>query len=91
MITTIHFDLPINISESLHSEAEQQAKIAYIMTLLKHGAISSGVVGQILKISRLEVLELMSQYEVTIFPEQSREQLEQEVTETLQLLKDSSV
>ncbi|ELS00240.1 UPF0175 family protein [Gloeocapsa sp. PCC 73106] len=82
MTTTIHFNLPISISESLHSEAEEQAKIAYIMTLLKHGEIGSGVAGKLLGISRLEVLELMAQYGVTIFPEQSREDLEQEVLET---------
>jgi predicted HTH domain antitoxin len=89
MTTTIHFDLPIDISASLHSKAEQQAKIAYIMTLLKHGEISSGVAGKLLGISRLEVLELMSQYGVTIFPEQSREELEREISETLELLENS--
>ena len=57
MSITVQFDLPINISESLHSQAEEQAKIAYIMTLLKHGEISSGVAGKLLGISRLEVLE----------------------------------
>jgi hypothetical protein len=41
MTVTIQFDLPIKISESLHSEAEEQAKIAYIMTLLKHGEITA--------------------------------------------------
>jgi predicted HTH domain antitoxin len=88
MSISIQFDLPINIAESLHLEAEEQAKIAYIMTLLKHGEISSGVAGKLLGISRLEVLELMAQYKVTIFPEQSREELTQEVSETLDLIKD---
>jgi len=41
-----------------------------------------------LGVSRLEVLELMGQYGVAIFPDQNREELEQEVTETLQLLED---
>lgn len=91
MTITIQFDLPINISESLHLEAKEQAKTAYIITLLKHGEISSGVAGKLLGISRLEVLELMSQYGVTLFPEQSREELEQEVSETFELLKDSAV
>jgi predicted HTH domain antitoxin len=82
MSVSIQFDLPINIAESLHLEAEEQAKIAYIMTLLKHGEISSGVAGKLLGISRLEVLELMAQYKVTIFPEQSREELAEEVKES---------
>lgn len=89
MTITIHFDIPINISESLHSEAEEQAKIAYIMTLLKHGEISSGVAGKLLEISRLEFLELMGKYGIPVFPDQNREELEQEVTETLRLLEDS--
>lgn len=89
MTITIHIDLPVNISESLHSEAEEKAKIAYIMTLLKHGEISSGLAGTLLGISRLEVFELMGQYEVPIFPDQNREELKQEVTETLKLLEDS--
>lgn len=89
MTITIQFDLPINISKSLHSQAEKQAKIAYIMTLLKHGEISSGIAGRVLGISRLEVLELMGQYGVPIFSDQNREELEQEVTETLKLLEDS--
>ncbi|MGV2389506.1 MAG UNVERIFIED_CONTAM: hypothetical protein LVR29_18455 [Microcystis novacekii LVE1205-3] len=45
--------MPINISESLHSQAEEQAKIAYIMTLLKYGEISSGIAGRLLGISSL--------------------------------------
>lgn len=91
MSITIQFDLPINISESLHSKAEEQAKIAYIMTLLKHGEISSGIAGKLLGISRLEVIELMGQYGIPIFPDQNREELEQEVRETLRLLGVDSV
>jgi hypothetical protein len=87
MSITVQFDLPINISESLHTQAEQQAKIAYIMTLLKHGEISSGVAGKLLAISSLEMVELMGQYSIPIFPHQSREELEQEIEETLKLLE----
>jgi predicted HTH domain antitoxin len=91
MSITIQFDLPIKISESLHSKAEEQAKIAYIMTLLKHGEISSGVASKLLGISRLEVIELMGQYSIPIFPDQNREELEQEVRETLRLLEVDSL
>jgi len=48
--------------------------------VLKHGEISSGVAGKLMEISRLEVLELMTQQGIAIFPEQSREDLEQEVS-----------
>ena len=87
MSITVQFDLPINISKSLHSQAEEHAKIAYIMTLLKHGEISSGVAGKLLGISRLEMIELMGQSGIPLFPDQSREELEQEVEETLRLLE----
>ncbi len=71
MSITIRFDWPINISESLHSQAEEQAKIAYIMTLLKYGEISSGMAGRLLGVYHLEVLELMGQYGVDIFADQN--------------------
>jgi predicted HTH domain antitoxin len=91
MSITVQFDLPINISKSLHSQAEEQAKIAYIMTLLKHGEVSSGVAGKLLGISRLEMIELMGQSGIPLFPDQSREKLEQEVEETLKLLEVDSL
>jgi predicted HTH domain antitoxin len=91
MSITVQFDLPINISESLHTQAEEEAKIAYIMTLLKYGEISSGIAGKLLGISRLEMIELMEEYSIPIFPDQSREELEQEVEETLKLLEIDSV
>jgi len=37
MTISIQFDLPLNVSQSIDSEGEGQAKIAYVMTLLKHG------------------------------------------------------
>ncbi|MEG3438545.1 hypothetical protein V0288_15545 [Pannus brasiliensis CCIBt3594] len=37
MTVSVQFDLPIDIPSSLYHAAEQQAKIAYIMTLLNTG------------------------------------------------------
>jgi hypothetical protein len=89
MTISIQFDLPLNVSQSIHSEAEGQAKIAYVMTLLKHGEIGSGIAGKLLGLSRLEVLEIMGQFGVPVFPDQSREELELEVTETIRALGDN--
>jgi predicted HTH domain antitoxin len=61
------------------------------MTLLKHGEISSGVAGKLLGISRLEMIELMGQSGIPIFADQSREELEQELEETLKLLEVDSL
>jgi hypothetical protein len=37
------------------------------MTLLKHGEISRGKASQLLGISRLDVIDLMSKYEISLF------------------------
>lgn len=89
MVVSVRFDLAIDIPSSLHHEAEQQAKIAYIMTLLKYGEMSSGTAGKLLGISRVEFFDLMAQYGVPVLPDRSREELEQEVRETLELLNKS--
>jgi hypothetical protein len=52
------------------------------MELLRHGSISTGYAAQSLGISRLEILNLMGQYKISIFPEQTPEKLAQEVAET---------
>lgn len=69
-MTKIEFIIPLNnLNKSTHQEAELKAKEAYIMTLLKYGEISSGKAGKLLGlgISRLEVLDLMSKYDISPF------------------------
>lgn len=52
------------------------------MTLVKHGEISSGKAGQLLEISRLDVIELMSQYEISLFDDSmSLEEFQAEVNQ----------
>ncbi|MBD2776204.1 UPF0175 family protein [Iningainema tapete] len=70
-----------------HQEAEHLAREAYVMILLKHGIISSGKAGELLGMHRLDVIELMEKYDISVFPNQTREELEQEVAQTLALLK----
>ncbi|MBO1047045.1 MAG: hypothetical protein HEQ10_04490 [Dolichospermum sp. DEX182a] len=52
-MTKVEFTLPIDtITDTIRQEAENKAKEAYIMTLLKHGEISSGKASQLLGISK---------------------------------------
>ena len=79
-------ELP-NIPEEISVEAERMAKEAYVMTLLKHGIITSGRVARLLGMHRLDVIQLMSKYGISVFAPQRKEELEQEVAETLALLE----
>ncbi len=62
------------------------AKEAYVMILLKHGIISTRRAGRLLGMHRLDVIELMNKHGISVFAPQSREELEEEVAETLALL-----
>ena len=55
------------LPDAVQAEAIQKAKEAFTMTLLKHGVISSGRAGRILDIPRLDVIDLMGKYEVSLF------------------------
>ncbi|WP_254563866.1 UPF0175 family protein [Oscillatoria sp. HE19RPO] len=79
--TEVKFTLEIlpELPEIHRVEAERKAKEAYVMTLLKHADISSGRAARLLGIPRLEVIELMSLYDISPFPMQTREELEREV------------
>lgn len=84
----VKFTLAIhNLPEASKQEAEAKAKEAYVMTLLRQGSISTGKAASLLEISRLEILSLMGQYNISVFPEQTQEELAQEVAETLQVLE----
>jgi predicted HTH domain antitoxin len=52
------------------------------MTLLKYGEISTGKASQLLGISRLDVIELMSKYEISIFDDSmSLEEFQDEINQ----------
>ncbi|BAU12234.1 hypothetical protein LEP3755_27630 [Leptolyngbya sp. NIES-3755] len=85
----ITIDLPedIQLDDAIRQQAESKARESYIMELLRHGSISSGYAAQNLNLSRLEILELMGHYKISLFPEQTPEELAQEVAETRNLLQ----
>jgi predicted HTH domain antitoxin len=68
------------IPEAHRKEAEQKAKEAYIMTLLKYGDLSSGRAGELLGIPRVEVFDLMGKYGISVFDDSlTEEELEHQV------------
>lgn len=83
LMTKVEFTLPIDtITDTIRQEAENKAKQAYIMTLLQYGEISSGKASQLLGISRLDVIDLMSKYEISLFDDSmSLEEFQAEVNQ----------
>jgi predicted HTH domain antitoxin len=54
IMTKVEFTIPVHsVNNRIREEAENKAKEAYVMTLLKYGEISSGKASQLLGISRL--------------------------------------
>lgn len=86
--TPVQFTLQLShIPDAIHQEAESNAKEAYVMTLLRHGIISSGRAARILGLSRLDVIELMGQYGISVFAPQTQAELKREVAETQAMLE----
>jgi predicted HTH domain antitoxin len=56
------------------------------MTLLRHGDISAGRAAELLEIERWQLDDLMNSYKISHFPTQTKEELLQEVTQTLEIL-----
>ncbi|MFB2837748.1 UPF0175 family protein [Floridanema evergladense] len=77
METEVKFNLEISqIPEAVRLEAEKKAKEAYVMTLLRHADISAGKAAKLLGIDRGQLSDLMSKYDISPFPDQTREELE---------------
>lgn len=87
--TKVQFTLDISPpSTEIHQQAELKAKIAYIMTLLEHQIISGSRAGKLLGISRLALINLMSQYGLSILDDSmSLEEFQQEVEQANTILK----
>ena len=85
--TEIKFTLTLPEVPEIHRlEAEEKAKEAYIMTLLSHGDIGAGRAAELLEIERWQLSDLMDSYKISPFPIQTKEELQQEVTQTLEIL-----
>lgn len=88
METEVKFNLEIpQIPEAVRLEAEKKAKEAYVMTLLRHADISAGKAAKLLGIDRWQLSDLMSKYDISPFPDQTREELEREVEQAKRILE----
>lgn len=67
--------------------ATQVAKEAYVMTLLKQGAITQHRAAVLLGISRLDLAALLGKYKISAIAEQSRGEIEQELAQARTMLK----
>ena len=77
----------LKIPESLRVEALKKAKEGYVMALVEAGEISSGRAGTLLGVSRLEILEMMGKWGISVFDdEKDLEGLSQEVEQAQLLL-----
>jgi predicted HTH domain antitoxin len=87
MEITINLPENIELDDAVRQQAESKARQTYIMELLRHGSISTGYAAQSLNLNRLEILDLMGQYKISIFREQTSKELAQEVAETQSLIQ----
>ena len=74
----VKFEVPIGqVPEALRAEAEQKARGAFILTLLRQGDISAGRAAELLAIDRWQLADLMSSSGISPF-DSSTTQEEQE-------------
>ena len=79
----VEFKLSVSdIPDALKEEATAKAKEAYVMALLAAGEISSGKAASLLCIPRLEMIERMGQWGVSLFDDSMDiDELRQEVAQ----------
>ena len=81
----VQFILPIeNVSKKHQTEATKKAKAAFVLELLRQGAISAGRAAKLLNISRWELSELMAEAGISPFDDSlTAETLQSEVDNAL--------
>ena len=83
----VQFTLPIDEALLHHkSDAEDKAKEAFVLELLRQGDISAGRAAKLLNISRWDLSELMSAAGISPFAELTAEDLAIEVETALRVL-----
>jgi|GEM_PF-1581746 predicted HTH domain antitoxin len=89
MAVTIMEDLldGLELSETVQKRALAKAREGYVMALLEVGEITSGRAGKILGVPRLEVLEMMKRWGISLFDDsQTLEDLALEVDQAERVL-----
>jgi len=78
----------IELPAEVQQKALQKAKEGYVMILLEAGEITSSRAGKILGFSRLDVIERMKQWGISLFDDsQDLEELVQEVEQAELMLQ----
>jgi len=78
----------IELPAEVQQKALQKAKEGYVMTLLEAGEITSSRAAKILGVSRLDVIEMMKRWGISIFDDsQDLEELAQEVEQAELMLE----
>jgi predicted HTH domain antitoxin len=77
----------LKVPASVRVKAFKKAKEGYVMALVEAGEISSGRAGKILGVSRLEILEMMGKWGISVFDDsQNLEELSQELEQAESIL-----
>ena len=91
MITDDQLD-DLNISEEGRQRALQKAQEVYVMTLLEMGEITSGRAARLLGVSRLNMIEMMNRWGISLFDDsQDLESFSEEIDAAELLLNRSGV
>lgn len=81
-------DVPELIPEERLLAAQEKAKEAFVMELLRQAEVSAGRAAEILKIDRWHLSYLMSEYNISLFDHtMTLEELQQEVNSVLEILE----
>ncbi len=78
----INVQYPESLANSLRlkgKEFEQEIKVSSLVKLYELGKVSSGLAAKVLGISRVEFLELLSEYKVSIFSVADAEELRKDI------------
>ena len=84
----IRFRLPERLVPD-RARAAEEAREALIMKRLREGQISQGYAADLLGLTRWEMMQLMGAYGLSVFAEQTEEELRREVEESLRELEGS--
>ncbi len=89
MIVKIMDDLldGLELSETVQQRALAKAREGYVMAMLEVGEITSGRAGRILGVPRLEVIEIMKRWGISLFDDsQTLEKLAEDVNQAARIL-----
>ncbi len=78
----INVQYPESLANSLRlkgKEFEQEIKVSSLVKLYELGKVSSGLAAKVLGISRVEFLELLSDYKVSVFSVTDAEELRKDI------------